>query len=374
MVQFNTSLRDSQGMTVQPVDSKKFDLKAYVDYEDRLRESNERFWNSDSGILVYRRVRADGVFYDKCRDYRESLNLQLGGLLASMQYKEDIANFLEPWYGIGYIASAFGGDYKWPKEQAPVVEPRFSSARDILEADVKPIADSAVGKHILEMEEYFLDQTKGLLPISFCDIQSPLNMLSYLLPMTELFMEIYDAPDLVKRAASLCTDLLIEFLEKQRQLLGDTLASPGHGFASSRVFRGVGMSDDNSIMLRMEDYESLFKPYDEKIGVAFGGTVYHSCGNWESHIELVKNMKHIVMVDGAFTAETDPSPNRPEVFASKFENTGIIINARAVGNVDTAYQVFSKLWRPKQRMIAVTYCKSPVQQEQLYGMIHAFDE
>lgn len=370
MATFNTTLRESQGTSVQPVDIKDFDLDAYADYEAQLLESNRQFREAEHGLLVYRRVRADGVFYDKCRDYKESLRLQLGALKTGMQYKADIANFLEPWYGIGYIAASFGADYKWPEGQAPAVDPPFTCAEDILKADVKPIADTAIGRQILEMEEYFLEQTKGKLPISFCDIQSPLNMMSYLLPITDLFMEVYDDPDSVKEAAGLCADLLIEFLQKQKNLLGDCLACPGHGFASSRAFTGAGMSDDNSIMLNPEDYEELFQPSDEKIGEAFGGTVYHSCGTWENKIDMVKNIGHIITVDGAFTIETDPSPNRPEIFASAFENTGIVVNARAVGNADAAYEAFSRLWTPNQKLIAVTYCQNPAEQERLYHRLH----
>ena len=69
------------------------------------------------------------------------------------------------------------------------------------------------------------------------------------LPITDLFMEVYDDPDGVKEAAMLSAKLLVEFLNKQKAIIGDALASPGHGFASSRLFRGIGLSDDNSIMV-----------------------------------------------------------------------------------------------------------------------------
>ncbi|MCJ7673544.1 MAG: hypothetical protein MUO33_00145 [Sedimentisphaerales bacterium] len=36
-----------------------------------------------------------------------------------------VAKFLEPWYGIGTVASAFGLDYVWKEGQAPAVRPRF---------------------------------------------------------------------------------------------------------------------------------------------------------------------------------------------------------------------------------------------------------
>lgn len=367
---FDITSRDSQGTEVLPIQPENFDLEAYHNYELEKLESNEKFVTADSGLLVYRRVRANGVFYDKCRDYKESLALQLGALQKSMEYEADIPNFLEPWYGIGYIASCFGADYIWEPGQAPSVKPPFSSVSEILNSDFKPIEDTPIGKHILEMEEYFLEKTKGKLPISFCDVQAPLNMLSYLLPITDLFLEIYDEPDDVKKAADLTADLLTSFLKKQKSLLSDCLASPGHGFASSRAFSGVGMSDDNSIMIQSEDYEDLFMEADEKIAGNFGGMVYHSCGNWAGKIDMVKGFSGLKTVDGAFSALTDPMPNDPVVFAPAFSNSGIIVNARAVGDSRIALDTFEKLWTPGQKLIAVTYCEDPNDQKILYQKLH----
>ncbi|MDO5423467.1 MAG: uroporphyrinogen decarboxylase family protein [Eubacteriales bacterium] len=371
---FDTTLRDSQGTEVLPVKPEDFDFDAYAEYEAGMLEKNRKFAESGHGLLVYRRVRANGVFYDKCRDYKESLELQLGALKASMPYQADIANFLEPWYGIGYIASCFGSTYKWLPEQAPSVEPKFSSAQEILDSDFVPIAQTTEGKYNLEMIEYFMDKTKGKVPVSFGDIQSPMNMLTYLLPVTDMFLEIYDDPETVQKAAKLCADLLKDFLLKQQELIGDALARPGHGFASSRTFRGVGLSNDTSIMLQEDDYVDIFKEMDEELGDVFGGVVYHSCGVWEKKIEMVKSYRNIFMADGAFTIETDPSPNRPEAFADAFNGTGIILNARAVGNLENSFAAFEKLWRPKQKLIAVTYCKTVEEQAELYRRLHEMEE
>lgn len=370
----DTTLRDSQGTEILPVKPENFDLDAYAEYEAGLLERNREFWEKDQGILVYRRFRANGVFYDKCQDYKESLELQLGALKASMAYEADIANFLEPWYGIGYIASCFGGTYQWLPQQAPSVKPLFSSAKEILGADVIPIAQTREGKQILEMTEYFMNQTKGKLPVSFCDVQSPLNMLTYLLPVTNLFLEIYDDPDGVKEAAELCAGLLKEFLLEQRKIIGGALARPGHGFASSRAFAGVGLSNDTSIMLQEDDYIDIFRESDEELGEEFGGVVYHSCGVWEKKIDMVKSYRNIVMADGAFTIETDPDPNSPEVFGEAFQGSGIILNARAVGSVENSFDAFRKLWKPGQKLIAVTYCKTPKEQEELYRKLHEMEK
>ena len=374
MAVFDTSLRDSQTTFVPPVVPEKFDFNAYSDYEATLLPGNKAFVETDSGLLVYRRFRADGVFFDKCRDYKESLALQLGALNASMTYKGDIANFLEPWYGIGYISSCFGGEYIWLPDQAPTMEAKFNSCKEILAHDVKPIKDTEIGKNILNMIEYFLEATKGKIPMSFTDVQSPLNMISYLMPVSSLFMEFYSDPDGIKKSAALVTELLIDFLKEQKKLIGDVLASPGHGFASSRAFKGIGASDDMSIMVSAEDYQDMFMSLDEKIGDLLGGFVYHSCGNWEAKTDMVKSYRNILTADGAFSPETDPSPNDPEHFGEVFAGSGICVNARAVGRADDAFAVFKKLWHPNQKMIAVTYCAEPEEQERLYNMLHGMKE
>ncbi len=169
------------------------------------------------------------------------------------------------------------------------------------------------------------------------------------------------------------TDLLIDFLKEQEKLIGDALARPGHGFASSRSFKGVGLSDDISIMLGEDDYADTFQDLDEKIGDCYGGFVYHSCGVWAKKIHMVKSFRNTVCADGAFTIETDPKPNTPEDFADEFAGSGIILNARAVGDAEHAYDAFRRLWRPKQKLICVTYCKTPEEQEKLYDQLHRME-
>lgn len=365
---FQYEKRDSQGTKVEPVSWSKFDFVRYADYVASLKERQKAFMEAESGILVYRRMRADGVFYDKCRRMEESLMLQLGALAKSLEYKADVANFLEPWYGIGYISGCFGGHYEFHENQAPAVRPMFHSVKEILAADPVPLEQTEAGRHILEMTEFFMDRTKGRVPVSMTDVQSPVNMLSYLLPVTELFMEVYDDPEGVKEAAMLTAGLLAPFLKKQREIIGDALASPGHGFASSTLWNGIGLSDDNSIMLSEEDYEELFQPADEWLGRQFGGLVFHSCGNWENKISMVKQLNGIWMADGAFTQETDPSPNSPERFREAFAGSGIVLNARAVGA--EAAEVFQRLYRKGMKLVAVTYCETSSEQEKMYSMLH----
>lgn len=50
-------------------------------------------------------------------------------------------------------------------------------------------------------------------------------------------------------------------------------------------------------------------------------TFSRSCGDWSSKIEAVKGISDLCMVDGAFSAFTDPQPNAPEPFGESFVNT-----------------------------------------------------
>ena len=368
---FSTSLRDSQGTEVKPVAPECFDRAAYADYANRLEGRVRRFAEADSGVLVYRRFRVPEVFGDGCRDRQNSLSLQLGSLQASMCYAADIPNFLEPWYGLGTVAAAFGADYAWHAGQAPAVSPLFQDVATALAFEPKPIAQTQIGRDTLSYVEYFLEQTKGQLPMSFSDVQSPLNVISQLIPATSLFVDMLEEPQAYASLAETVADLTAVFYEQERNLIGDALVFPGHGFASGRSLRGLGASDDTSIMIGNDLFEDLEIPALVRACQAFGGTAYHSCGNWHGKIPSVLKIPNLVSADGAFTSQTDPSPNAPEDFAEAFAGSGVILNARMVGNADTVADAVQKLWRPGMKLIVCTYCESAEEQKTVYRRIHS---
>ena len=132
----------------------------------------------------------------------------------------------------------------------------------------------------MDMIEFFLEKTGGKIPVSFTDTQFPLNIASCLIPMDKLFLEMYDNPEGYKKLLSIITKLLIDFTRKQQELIGDAIVYPGHGFASSREFQGIGISDDNTLMVSNDFFERFEIPFREKIGSVFRGCAFHSCGNW----------------------------------------------------------------------------------------------
>lgn len=369
--EFNSSLADSQATAVTPLTPEQFDTEAYADYAARLDARCKAFWEAPSGVLVYRRMRVKEVFAGDCRDMEHSLHWQLGALKQSMKFKADIPNFLEPWYGLGTVASAYGFGYIWEKDLAPAVDGKFASTAELLAAPCKPVAETEIGRHTLDMVEYFLDKTKGRIPMSYCDVQSPLNTLSNIIDSNQFYMDFYLDPDSMKKAMDRTADLLIDFTRAQQRLIGDALAKPGHGFASSRTFDGLGMSDDTITMLSPDLYVDMAVPAMAKAGDAFGGTVFHSCGNWSDKKADIVAIKNIRMADGAFSKATDPGANPTEGFADTFAGTGVVLNARIVGDPELVESKVKELWKSGMKLIVVTYCETPEEQAEVYDRIHA---
>lgn len=357
-------------MPVTPVESADFDFAPYEEYAYQCDQRYAEFLRKDEGVAVWQRVRVAEVFRDGCRDMRQSLRWQLGGLTKSLKYLTDTPTYLEPWYGIGTTASAFGGEYDWPEGQAPVVRYLYKSVQEVPELVPRDFGEVPIMKHTLEMIEYFLEQTQGRVPISWSDLQSPLNVATELVDISGFLLAFYDAPDRVKEILAPLSDAVIAFTQKQSDLIGDALARPGHGFASSHAGTGIGMSDDNLVMISPQMYEKFCVDNNAKIGAHFAGTVIHSCGNWGKWIEAVKKIPNLKMVDGAFSPQTDPDYNNCEVFRDALVNTGIILHARIVGDPDEVLARVKRLWAPGLKLIVVTYVQDPQAQRQLYKDIH----
>jgi hypothetical protein len=367
---FDQTSVDVQATPAEPVRPEAFDFEAYADYEASLLDRCGDFWLSRSGVLVHRRMRIAEVFSYGCRDMKASLEWQLGGLKKSMDFKADVPNFLTPWYGIGPVASAFGVDYIWKEKQAPAVRPPFRSVKGALDYATIPVSQSAIGSRALEMTDYFLDKTGGRIPMSLTDTQSPLNIAGNVVEMSGLFMEIFDEPEAVKAFLTKLAELLAEFTRDQLERIDKSIVWPGHGYASCRSFEGLGMSDDNALMISGDQYLEFAAPAVELLADSFAGAAFHSCGDWSDRAEKIKRIPGLRMVDGAFSAATDPTPNPPEPFAQAFANTGVVVNARIVGDFDTVVETVNKLWAPGMKLIVVTYCQTPEEQAEAYHRVH----
>lgn len=369
---FDVTSKDPMAMPVEPVEPEDFDLAEYEAFADACDQRYADFLQKDEGVLVWQRVRVGEVFREHCRDYKVSLRLQLGALAKTLQYSTDAPTYLEPWYGIGTIASVFGADYTWHPGQAPAVEPMYQSLPDAAELVQRDFADVPILRTTQETVEYFLEQTQGRLPMSWCDIQAPINVVSGLVPIEQLLFGFYDAPEQSKAILALLADTIIRYYQRQSELIGAALAQPGHGFASSRQGIGMGLSTDNLVMMSPDMFSQFCTDDLRRIGEAFGGVAFHSCGNWFAWLEAVKEIPNLLMVDGAFSPQTDPAYNHCEEFRDALAGTGIILHARIVGGPEEVLARVKRLWKPGVELIVGTHVQDPQAQRRLYQEIHAW--
>jgi hypothetical protein len=368
---FNQVLLDSQAITVQPLNPDNFDWYEYFQHSQEINERYASFLGMPSGIAVWQRVRAAEVFRDGCSDMHFSLGLQTGALKKSMEYLSDSPSYLEPWLGIGTTAAFFGATYKWLHGQAPAVLPKWNSLQAVPRVLKMTSADrSIILTQTLEMISYFLEKSRGLAPISWCDIQCPLNVAAELMDTQTLLTGLIDDPERIRDILSVISEQIISFTHMQTELIGSALVRPGHGFASSFCGKGIGLSSDNALMISPRMWEKYCNADMERIGSQFGGTAFHSCGNWERWIDSVKKIPGLTMVDAAFSPMTDPNPNGCEPFKEKFAHTGVIVQARMVGSAGTVLNYAKRLWSPGMKLIVVTYVEDPIIQHKLYHDIH----
>jgi hypothetical protein len=130
------------------------------------------------------------------------------------------------------------------------------------------------------------------------------------------------------------------------------------------------MSDDVMITMSEKQYSEFEIPAIETAGAPFNGVAFHSCGNWSDKTEAVKKISNLIMVDGAFSAETDPDCNLIPPFTECFSNSGIAVNARIVGDTDVVIDKVKQLMTPNMKLIVVTYSKTPKEQAQTYLRLH----
>jgi hypothetical protein len=367
---FDHLLRDAQAMTIDPVEPADFEFDRFEAHALEADQRYAEFLQQPEGVAVWQRVRVAEVFLDGCSDYRQSLRLQLGALAKSLDYRTDAPAYLEPWYGIGIAASAFGGNYDWPPGQAPVLRSVYRSLDEIPDALARAPRDVPITANVLAMIEYFLEETGGRVPLSWTDTQSPLNVATGLVDVNALLLGLLEDADKVRALMSAVADEVVAFTKMQSELIGAALVRPGHGFASSRAGRGIGMSCDNTLMISPHMYEVLCAPLEAAIGNEFGGSAFHSCGNWARWAPAVKTNNSLFMVDGAFTPQTDPDPNPCSVFRDLFANTGIVVQARMVGDPDAVLETARRLWAPGMKLLIVTYVEDVASQHRLYQDFH----
>lgn len=197
-------------------------------------------------------------------------------------------------YSTTILPSLFGVEIFYLEDQhdtLPASRPLPDGAdgiRRLLDAGI-PGFDRGWGPDVFQTAFYICEKLNGYPKIReyvrlyHPDLQGPLDI-TEMIWGSDIFMEFYDNPDLVKSFLTLATETYRGFMNRWNELVPplNTRFSThwGWGHAGKIVLR-----DDSAMNLSPEMYEEFALPFDRQLLQEFGGGVVHFCGKGDHYID-----------------------------------------------------------------------------------------
>jgi hypothetical protein len=237
---------------------------------------------------------------DFLKDDRLNLSFQLKELANRVIGEDDYVPTISTYMGTTVLASAFGCSTVWPEHQQPWAEPLVRRPVEIASLR-RPRADGGLLGRVLERTEWLMEVSQGRLPIRVTDIQGPLDTAYLIWHNEEFLVAMYEAPEAVHALLQMVTDLIIDFVRKQRSIAKHfvPLNFPYELYSDSDG--PLGISEDVVVTLGGDLYEEFVLPYHQQLADAFGGLFIHSCGRWTHIIDRARKIDGLKGVDFGVT-------------------------------------------------------------------------
>ena len=362
-------------MPVKLLDPESFPYDKYL----AVQEERDRFTHEWAQGLRPREVPVlifpvwDMWNDNTCADRELFLRWNLWGMAKSAEWTSDgVFPHLQPWYGVGLYASAFGSQYYWSGNSAPQTHPVFKSADDVTNMKMPPPGESEPMREVLDRIRWYREVTHDRLPICLTDTQSTHDTASLILETNEFFYVSSYEPERLERFMNVITDLIIAFSEIQIEAIGPNLSLPGHQMLCHPKWSGISISDDNMAMLSPRAYEVASLPHNSRLAEHFDGIALHSCGKVGQNIPALLRTPKVQQVEHAaciITRDSDPYPNTPESLRDGYRGSGVILKVRI--NKDEI-GLLDRLLAPDLKCaVVVTGAESREESEQIY---HRFKE
>jgi uroporphyrinogen-III decarboxylase len=267
-----------------------------------------------------------------------------------MEWSDEVPH-LQPWFGTGVYANAFGCEYLWRKGEAPDTHVRYARIEEVRGLEMPDWRKGPVMRMVLDEIDILKERTRGRFPIALTDTQSPCDTATLVLDTSELFTACYTEEETAASLMQAAADLIIEFSRVQAERIGEGLVSrPGHVMPSLPSLRGITVSDDNMAVSSPQVNERFSLRFDAMIARALGGVVLHSCGVWDHTMEKLRSPE-VIGVDCSVARAWDPTPMTPEAVGDALEGTGVAVKARCGGTPQEIRAAVRGLARPGMRII-----------------------
>ena len=268
----------------------------------------------------------------------------------SMDWTDELPH-LQPWFGTGVYANAFGCEYLWRAGEAPDSHLRFHRIEEVRGLPKPDWRKSPVMGMVLECIDALQQRTRGLFPIALTDTQSPCDTATLVLDTSEFFTACYTEAETVDSLMATVTDLIVEFSREQARRIGEwQVSKPGHVMPSLPGLNGITLSDDNLAVASPQINERFALRFNQKVSEELGGVAVHSCGVWDRTMRLLPG-RGVIAVDCSVSPRWDPTPMAPEKVRNALDGTGIIVKARCGGTPEELEHAAAALAGPGMRVI-----------------------
>ncbi|MGI6672118.1 MAG: uroporphyrinogen decarboxylase family protein [Christensenellales bacterium] len=263
---------------------------------------------------------------------------------------DDQIAYLGPWYGIAEHSAFLGGEVSYAEDTSwhhQLMDDPGELDKISLDEN-NDIYRMVVGGIAYIKERYgdtFLPRVRG--------ISGPLDVIN-MLRGNDFFYDLMDEPEAVDALLERCTDLIIEYYNRQLDAAGLVMGGSLTGFGEWLPGRSVGhMSEDATTMLSVAQFERFGRPHTARICQAFDHAMMHTHALGERCLPSIASIPHLTLME----ISNDPNADRAiEVYRRTKDNlSGVVpilpLNAQEIrDHLELLKQIKSVLWYEAQTL------------------------
>lgn len=235
-------------------------------------------------------------YNDAFVDREKMLLDQLRPVYLSAQARDYRAPAIRCNYGTVILPSIMGGDWQLTETSLPWAH--HLTDRDAIRALIDrgvPDSRSGLGGVCFDTASYYLETLRPYEKLSSAvmvfhpDLQGPFDV-AHLLWGPDIFMAMYDCPELVHTLMDLVVETYVGWLSEWKSLVGEGNDWTAHWRSLMRG--GAMLRNDTPVMISSEQYREFVKPYDQRVLDVFGGCV-HFCGSGKPFLDDMATSEHL---------------------------------------------------------------------------------
>lgn len=265
-------------------------IKDCLEYKDLPRQIIRV--NYDLNLIGFKPI----TYTETTTDMAKMMYSELRKTVPGIEVRDDSIPMIRADYGVGTLPSLFGLNSRIINDNLPWVDHlnNISDVKNLIDKGV-PDLNAGFGQRVIETYEYYNDilnsypKCKEHIKLYHADLQGPFDV-AHLIMGSDIYLAIYDDPDLVLALMELVSETYIQYMKKLKPYLNDEYE--GCNYHWYTLYGGqITLRNDSAVNLSLDCYREFVKPFDQKIIDTFGGASIHFCGRADQWVLDMAEMK-----------------------------------------------------------------------------------